>query len=228
MIGKLVVKQELTVSPSRLIAIGDVHGQFGLLKDLIENRIKFDPEKDALIFLGDYIDRAPSDEDEKATLAYLVHLANAHPGRIVLLEGNHEYLAAHSLRTNNPDIRASWFRNGGGNKMYWSRDELEDLLQMCEMLPKYIETDKFVFVHAGVLRDISLANQSDHTLLWSRGEYYGYAAEGVDKKTVSGHTVVDDIVNTPRSIQIDLGAYRSGRLAAFDVLNDVEYVATKK
>ena len=43
---------------SRVMAVGDVHGQYEKLKKLMR-RIKFDPSQDMLIFLGDLIDRGP-------------------------------------------------------------------------------------------------------------------------------------------------------------------------
>lgn len=41
---------------SRVMAVGDVHGQYDKLKKLMR-KIKFDPAQDKLIFLGDLIDR---------------------------------------------------------------------------------------------------------------------------------------------------------------------------
>ncbi|MBR4695809.1 MAG: metallophosphoesterase, partial [Selenomonadaceae bacterium] len=40
----------------RILAIGDMHGNFGRLLSVF-HKIHFDPEKDLLILLGDYIDR---------------------------------------------------------------------------------------------------------------------------------------------------------------------------
>ena len=81
----------------RVIAVGDVHGQFNLLRDLVENQIKFDPTSDVLVFLGDYIDRGRSAEDEIAVLNYLIDLHNGNPGKIVLLRGNHEQMAINAI-----------------------------------------------------------------------------------------------------------------------------------
>ena len=41
---------------SRLLAIGDVHGMYEKLIKLADI-IRFNPEEDMLLFLGDYIDR---------------------------------------------------------------------------------------------------------------------------------------------------------------------------
>ena len=41
---------------SRVLAIGDVHGMYEKLIKLMD-KIRFNPDEDLLIFLGDYIDR---------------------------------------------------------------------------------------------------------------------------------------------------------------------------
>jgi len=40
----------------RLFAIGDIHGCFDSLQELVENKIQLDKD-DKLVLLGDYIDR---------------------------------------------------------------------------------------------------------------------------------------------------------------------------
>lgn len=44
----------------QLFAIGDIHGCFDSLKELVENKIQLE-KNDKLILLGDYIDRAYND-----------------------------------------------------------------------------------------------------------------------------------------------------------------------
>lgn len=43
------------MNPTRLIAIGDIHGQLDMLKQLL-NVVSLQPE-DQFVFLGDYVDR---------------------------------------------------------------------------------------------------------------------------------------------------------------------------
>ena len=57
-----------SMTNSRLIAIGDIHGCYDLLRELLEYQIKFDPATDELIFIGDYIDRGP---DSKKVVEYV-------------------------------------------------------------------------------------------------------------------------------------------------------------
>ena len=43
----------------RILDIGDIHGEYDKLVDLYDNKIKFNPPDDLLVFLGDYVDRGP-------------------------------------------------------------------------------------------------------------------------------------------------------------------------
>ena len=73
----------------RMLAIGDIHGCFGELIQLMEI-INFNPADDVLIFLGDYIDRGYKDFE---TVKYLHDLRKQHPKSVFLLKGNHEDMA---------------------------------------------------------------------------------------------------------------------------------------
>jgi len=55
---------------SKTFIIGDIHGCLDMLKRLVE-KIKWDPAKDKLIFVGDYIDRGP---DPKGVVDYILSL----------------------------------------------------------------------------------------------------------------------------------------------------------
>ena len=67
---------------NRIYAIGDIHGCFNSMKELIENKIQLRKE-DKLIFLGDYIDRGP---DSKKVLDYIIELQNNSGKRKIILK----------------------------------------------------------------------------------------------------------------------------------------------
>jgi len=227
MIDKLYQPQHyLNCDVKRLIAVGDVHGQYKLLKMLIETEIRFDPANDSLIFLGDYIDRS-TPENDAAVVNYLINLANYNPGHVLLLRGNHEQMAVLAI-SGNEEYKARWAINGAGDKLKWPAKVLSALSDFCSALPKYYETEKFLFVHAGAHRNIDISQQSEGRLLWQRGELWGY--ESTDrsiKQLVVGHTPTEcpSIIKNEHAICVDLGAFKSGRLAGYDVINDKEYIA---
>lgn len=223
---KLYFDQVLTSADEldRIIAIGDVHGQIDLLKQLVEDKIKFDRIKDALIFLGDYIDRANSPKDEEKVLDYITELANNNPGRIILLRGNHEEMAIQFVRSNTPEAKNRWVMNGCGEKHEWPKEKLWSLCEFSEQLPLFYETKNYVFCHAGAHRNNPLEKQSKSVLLWQRDNLWGY---GENKKLVVGHTIVPKVTQTEYAIMLDLGAFKHGKLAGYDIQNDVEYIASR-
>ena len=71
----------------RIIIIGDIHGCLDMVKRLID-KIDWRPDKDRLIFLGDYIDRG---ENSKGVVDFILALTRCSPG-VECLIGNHEAL----------------------------------------------------------------------------------------------------------------------------------------
>lgn len=69
----------------KIFAIGDIHGCYRKLVDLM-NRLPYDPERDRLIFLGDYINRGP---DSAKVIDYLLELQESCRD-VIFLKGNHE------------------------------------------------------------------------------------------------------------------------------------------
>ena len=69
----------------RTLIIGDIHGCLELLKRLMD-RVKWQPDQDRLIFLGDYIDRGP---DSKGVIDFLLQLMRESE-KVQCLMGNHE------------------------------------------------------------------------------------------------------------------------------------------
>lgn len=103
----------------RRIFIGDIHGEYTKLKDLLED-LHIQPE-DELIFLGDYIDRG---KDSKGVLEILRKLKEKLPN-VRLLWGNHELHLYEWLTENNPVYietteGISTLRNLVGGKVHFS------------------------------------------------------------------------------------------------------------
>ncbi|MFZ1023013.1 MAG: metallophosphoesterase [Thermoplasmata archaeon] len=73
------------------IVFGDSHGDWHSTVR-VADQFLFAPETRCLVGLGDYIDRAPDDcgEGSVANAFYLLQLVAQFPGRVFLLQGNHE------------------------------------------------------------------------------------------------------------------------------------------
>jgi Calcineurin-like phosphoesterase len=83
---------DLPAAPFReAIVFGDSHGDWRTILR-VAARFLESPESRCLVGLGDYIDRAPEDcgEGSIANALYLLQLVAQFPGRVFLLQGNHE------------------------------------------------------------------------------------------------------------------------------------------
>lgn len=210
--------------PRRRIAIGDIHGQFLLMKDLIENKIKFNPDEDVLVFLGDYIDRGANAADEMDVLNYLIELVAKAPGKVVLLRGNHEQMAIDAISSPTDDNLDLWAMNGCKEKIYWTFADMMQLLHFCRSLPHSYETEKHLFVHAGALDGQPIKEQDKYMLLWEREvNQYGY----MGKTLVVGHTPRRSVLVSDKVINVDTGAFRTGVLSAYDTLNGTTFVSSR-
>lgn len=83
---------------SRLFAIGDIHGCFDSLKELVENKIQLQKD-DKLILLGDYIDRG---DKSKEVVDFIIGLLE-NGFDVIPLMGNHEAMLLAKHRVVNID-----------------------------------------------------------------------------------------------------------------------------
>lgn len=223
---------------SRVLAIGDVHGMYEKLIKLMD-KIRFNPDEDLLIFLGDYIDRGP---DPGRCLQYIFALQHQYPDVVVCLMGNHEVMMSSYFMQkrgsyNNliVDYAGSWLDNGGLETLKqldeMDADTKEELLQWVMNLPVKYQYQDYFFCHAGVDPDVPLAVQNEFDMLWRRQQWWEqYKGE---ETLVVGHTPVQKVMKltgkerrTPKPlflanhvIMCDTGAYMSGgKLSCVDVL----------
>lgn len=217
--------------------IPDIHGCINTLKALIEELVKPD-KSDCIYFLGDYIDRGP---DSKGVIDYLRSMkSSGYDCRFLL--GNHEdyFLKAHA---NEPpskgffkkknSYKKAWFQHGGKEAVKsFGIENLNDIpadyIEWMQNLEYYIETEDFVFVHAG----LNFANddpfEDKHAMLWFRD--YEVIPEKIGfKKIIHGHVPVslefiDLNIKTPSYpfIDLDNGVYMKdqagfGNLLALEI-----------
>src|SRR5262249_22407741 len=75
-----------------IVFVGDTHGDLTTTREVVE---RFLPTC-RLVFVGDYVDRAPEPEGSIGNIAYLLRCKLAHPQRVILLRGNHEFRSVFS------------------------------------------------------------------------------------------------------------------------------------
>ncbi len=205
----------------RIFAIGDIHGCFPKVKYLLK-RLPINWKTDILVFLGDYVDRGP---ESCQVLELMLTLNESYPGQIIFLKGNHEEMFLRYIEGDLPELYLSI---GGGEtlKSYpgeKQRPKIPDThITFLKNLRLYYETDKYIFVHAGLRPGVPLENQSPSDLLWIRSEFVRSSYDW-GKRIIFGHTPFSVPLVEENKIGIDTGAVYGGRLTAL-ILPDLEFV----
>jgi len=209
--------------------IGDIHGRADLLSPLLE-RIDADLQERPVpypveIFLGDYIDRGPNSREVIDRL-----IARSCVRETIFLRGNHEtYITAF---LDQPAILSEW-RQIGGLETLMSygmqpslRMEPDEQIRLAaafkRVLPEShrlflnslstsLSGGDYFFVHAGIRPGVPLAEQRDEDLLWIREDFL-LCEESFGRVIVHGHSPVPEPEMRPNRINIDTGAYATGRL----------------
>lgn len=231
-------------------AVGDIHGRADLLADLIAEleRRSIDDTRlggpPIVIFLGDYVDRG---HDSAGVLELLT--SGAPQGcECRFLRGNHEQSMMAFLA--NPAGNRGWLLQGGAETLMsydvqppafnaaepaWQaaaaalRSKMPSgHLAFLDGLQRYVELGDYAFVHAGVDPALSLEEQTDEALYWSRAAFIA-SKKAFSHRVVHGHTPVDAPYADARRIAVDTGAYASGTLTAARFEGDaVTFLAVRR
>jgi serine/threonine protein phosphatase 1 len=200
----------------KFFAIGDIHGNLSQLEQLMEEiKPAINRSKDTLVFLGDYIDRGPS---SKGVVDCILRLRREFP-HVVCLKGNHEaMLLDWLLNGENYDL---YLANGGGAtiRSYSLEGEFklpQEHVDFFTSLLLYYETERYIFVHAGMKAGIPLEEQDPHDLIWIRDEFI-LSPQDFGKTVVFGHTPLQRVYLTPNKIGIDTGAVYGGKLTCLEL-----------
>ena len=223
---------------NRIYVIGDIHGRSDLL-DTITNEIKRDldgnPVNDAVtVTLGDYVDRGP---DSRGVLDRLAR--NAFPTRYVALKGNHEELFQTFMT--DPAVGPQWRHLGGLETLHSYKVAVdsvmrgrgfeeasnalrnavpEEHLKFLASLKLSVSVRRYFLCHAGVRPGIPLDRQQATDLLWIRTEFLD-SKENFGKIVVHGHTPVEQPEVLANRINLDTGAFATGRLTCLVLEGEV-------
>lgn len=173
---------------ARQFAISDIHGCAKTFEKLVQKVIALQPE-DELFLLGDYVNKGP---DSKGVLDFILSLRNK-GHTIHCLRGNHEQYLLDGWRYEWERIA---FMNRGGLATVRSfgvtdvREIPEKYLQFLRALPLYVETKKYLLIHAGLNFDLADPFKDDYSMLNIRKMQ-------VDKSKTGGRRVLHGHVPQP-------------------------------
>jgi serine/threonine protein phosphatase 1 len=226
-----------TPPPTRIYVVGDVHGRIDLLNgvfDRIDRDLKERPTSRSFdVLLGDYIDRGPSSRQVIDRL-----IAREHERHVVCLKGNHETFVDHFLEDS--AVLEDWQKFGAletlmsyglkppinvnsADIVALARDFAQALppshRAFLNSLKKSFVFGDYFFVHAGVRPGIPLAHQKEADLLWIREDFL-LSEDDFGKIVVHGHTPVREPDIRSNRINIDTGAYATGKLTCLVLEHD--------
>lgn len=215
--------------------IGDIHGCFDELKELIENlgyvihqdeQSKFSikhPENRKLVFLGDLVDRGP-----KTPEVLRLAMGAVDSGSALCVPGNHDTKLLKKLR--GKDVRIT---HGLAESLSQLEKESPEFVQrVCEFIDKLVghyvlDDGKLVVAHAGMkqeyqgrgsarVREFALYGETTgETDEFGLPVRYDWAADYRGSAiVVYGHTPVPQAEWLNRTINIDTGCVFGGRLTA--------------
>jgi serine/threonine protein phosphatase 1 len=232
----------LTDRGDRVYVIGDVHGRYDLLCELMDKLEEHSarlphPGSLHVILLGDLVDRGPASADV-VRLAYETSRQNSH---VVTLLGNHEELMIRAL-DNEPGYMRTWMRVGGAETLRSFGVEPpergadptlaiakaraaipREWLDWLRKRPLTARSGDYLFCHAGIRPGVALKRQTRADLLWIRDEFLEDRGDhGV--VVVHGHSVEAAVEMRHNRIGIDTGAYKTGMLSALYLEGDRQQV----
>lgn len=210
--------------------VGDIHGCYEQLMEALE-KIKFNPDVDRLISVGDLVDRGP---DSVKCLNLLKELW------FHAVSGNHEDMMIKSFRREWPTH--NYIQNGGKWFFHLPYEQQEELVLLADTkMPLVIEVETDIgtigVIHANAPDDWQKYHQLNddedffddalvEDTIWGRRRIYGNQSgrvKGIDYVVV-GHTPVEDVTVLENIVYIDTGAVYNNSLTILSVDEVVNYV----
>ncbi|QGJ69249.1 Diadenosine tetraphosphatase [Planctomycetales bacterium 10988] len=220
-----------------LIAIGDLHGQVHKLERLLTKLKQLPDWNDrTLVFLGDFVDRGV---DSKGTLDLILQLKKEKE-QLTAVMGNHDFAmlaALGAIPTHAKNWKTTWLEIYDSDKTFESygvpvgqfqallNTMPQEHLDFLLALPWYVEHPDYFFVHAGLRKNQSLAEQrkalkerdfelEDIPWLFIRQSNNASSPEDCSQTVVVGHVYTSSVCIFPRRIMVDTTGGMVGELSA--------------
>jgi serine/threonine protein phosphatase 1 len=216
----------------RVYAVGDVHGRDDLLGELLGqihgDIATRDPRRNAIVFMGDLIDRGEGSAEVVERL-----MSYSHEGVTpIFLMGNHEEVLLRIIAGDH-SLVSNWLRFGGAASVRSYGGDLVELERQpapeaaatiakliphahIEFLHSFGDTFRigsYLFVHAGIRPGVTLGDQARSDLRWIREPFLDHGGDH-GFVVVHGHTITPKVDCHPNRIGLDTGAYSTGVLTA--------------
>jgi serine/threonine protein phosphatase 1 len=223
----------------RLYAVGDVHGRADLLQQTFDaidkDRCERPSDQIIEVYLGDYIDRGPH-----SALVIEKLISRSAKTHILTLCGNHELYLIKALE--NHQFYERWrpvgaettlhsygisptIASGPADKAMYAMEQAlprHHLNFLLKLQPFYVCGD-YLFVHAGLRPNVALSRQNMDDFLTIRAPFHKHEGS-FGFMVVHGHTPVKEPDIKSNRINIDTGAYMTGRLTCLVLEGDEAFL----
>ncbi len=211
-----------------IAVIGDVHGCFNTLRDLV-GRLRQAYPKIMIFLVGDLIDRG--------NFSYEV-FEFVRREKIPFTPGNHDYMFYYFVRYPSSEMGQAWVYNGFEKTIDSYKDRFEKIdehIRMIQSAPLFINLPDCFISHAGIstyykpffpadfenhteyfneilTRDL----ESSHGILWTRGSLLN-----IGKLQIVGHTRQNEprFDENSNTLYIDTSVYVGNKLSAAAIEN---------
>lgn len=212
----------------KYVAISDIHGHRDELQALMGHlKHEVDFNEAHFVFLGDYVDGG---KDVRNVIEDCMAYEKLYP-HWTFLYGNHEDMMLDALRHKSVKYHDyyQWYGQGGKEtaRSYYPEgltpyemalikpsDYIPtDHLDWIESRPSVLETEEFIFVHAGLLPNHTVEQTPLEDRLWIRSKFYNSRYDW-GKRVIFGHTFMEQPFVRFNMIGIDTMARSGGSLCA--------------
>lgn len=217
-----------------IAVIGDVHGCFNTLRELVE-RIKNNYPGAQLYCVGDLVDRGKFSFE---SIDFVINQG------IITTSGNHDFMFYYFITDPDNDIGKNWKFNGYENTLASYSDKQDKIVEHLNFiinLPLYINLNDCFISHAGIssnlkkyfadnpLRDVHKFDlvikqniNNEHGIIWNREELLD-----LGKLQVVGHTRQENVnhLKFNNTAYIDTSVYTGNKLSAV-IIEDGKIVDT--
>ena len=215
-----------------IAVIGDIHGCFYTLKDLVSN-IKVKYPNIEIYTVGDLVDRGNFSCE-------VIEFIKTE--KIKFTPGNHDYMFYHFINFPGSEMGGIWIYNGSEptvNSYSGKVDEMHEHLELINQAPLFYDLPDCFISHAGissyyksrlprnVLSNVEQINKimtsnimNDHGILWTRDSLMN-----LDKLQVVGHTRQKEVYHNKKNntVYIDTSVYTGNKLSSI-IVKDSEII----
>ena len=205
---------------SRTIVVGDIHGCFDELKELLK-KVKL-KNTDRVVSVGDLVSKGP-----KTAQVLDLFMSDERFSTVI---GNHDLILRRNW--NGEDVELKQGHKEINKKLKGKKDKY---LQFLNSLPFVIDLDTHLVVHAGLRPNVELHSQTTGDLTRIRvlgpdreseeGTPWYHVYNG-DKTVLFGHWPAAEPRRGPKAIGLDTGCVYGYSLTAYIIETD-EFVSVK-